>query len=304
MTLELAFPLEEESSVFSDIHSLASTDAILYSLHDDDTSNPQTIAGAKQSKYWIYWLSTIHEELKSLKTKGIYDKVSSIPWDCKVVQCKWVLHIKHDKDRTISCFKARLVTKGFTDISPQIYASQLTLNAKKPLPFHFELLLANACTWLHVHDPTNLMLFESSHGSYPTTAANTLKLQNTSCSIYKVHAHEALSTVIFRTPLHLSIASLTLIGPCLRVANWSLGMSLCAVADPLLGPQKNRWLSHYLFVKQSTSCVLIAHNRSFVCVLFLKNSVSLNPIPPFFVATIRELLSAHMTLILTQRWNI
>jgi hypothetical protein len=116
---ELAFPLDEQSSFFSVVHSLASTDAILCSLHDDDASDPQTIAEAKRSKYWTNWLSAIHEELESLKTKGVYEEVSSIPRDRKAVQCKWVLHIKRDKDGTISRFKARLVAKGFTQIPGQ-----------------------------------------------------------------------------------------------------------------------------------------------------------------------------------------
>ena len=40
---ELSFPLKEESSFFSVVHSLASTDTILCSLHDDDASDPQTV---------------------------------------------------------------------------------------------------------------------------------------------------------------------------------------------------------------------------------------------------------------------
>src|SRR5258708_8427135 len=39
----------------------------------------------------------------------------------KVVQCKWVLHIKQDKDGQISHFKGHLVAKGFTQIPRQDY---------------------------------------------------------------------------------------------------------------------------------------------------------------------------------------
>jgi hypothetical protein len=99
---ELEIPLAESSPFFAVVHSLASSDAILYSVDDNDASDPHTIAEAKRSKYWTNWLSAIHEELKSLKTKGVYEEVSSLPRDRKAVQCKWVLHIKRDKDGTIS----------------------------------------------------------------------------------------------------------------------------------------------------------------------------------------------------------
>ena len=91
---ELDFAIEENSPFFLLIHLLASSDAILCSLQDDDACNPQTIAEAKCSKYWTNWLAAIHEELESLKTKGVYEEVSSVPRDRKAVQCKWVLHIK------------------------------------------------------------------------------------------------------------------------------------------------------------------------------------------------------------------
>ena len=118
---ELNIPLAESSPFFVVVHSLASSDAILCSVDDDEASDPQTITEAKRSKYRTDWLSTIHKELESLKTKGVYEEVSSLPRDCKAVQCKWVLQFTHqrDKDGTISRFKARLVTKGFTQIPGQ-----------------------------------------------------------------------------------------------------------------------------------------------------------------------------------------
>ena len=61
----------------------------------------------------------IHKELEALKAKQVYKKVESLPPGCKAVRCKWVLHIKHDQNGQISCFKAQLVAKGFTQIFRQ-----------------------------------------------------------------------------------------------------------------------------------------------------------------------------------------
>jgi hypothetical protein len=91
-------------------------------IHDDDASDPQNIPEAKCSQYWTEWLLAIHEELESLKAKGVYEEVTSVPSHRKAVQCKWVLHIKHNKDGTISRFKACLVAKGYTQIPGQDFS--------------------------------------------------------------------------------------------------------------------------------------------------------------------------------------
>ena len=48
----------------------------------------------------------MYEELESLKAKGIYEEVDELPPGWKPVGCKWVLHIKCNKDFKITCFKA------------------------------------------------------------------------------------------------------------------------------------------------------------------------------------------------------
>ncbi len=63
----------------------------------------------------------MHEELKALKAKCVYKEVEELPPGRKAVQCKWVLHIKWDKDRQISHFKGCLVAKGFMQIPRQDY---------------------------------------------------------------------------------------------------------------------------------------------------------------------------------------
>src|SRR6202012_5996448 len=74
---------------------------------------------AKMSKYWAEWKAAMFEELESLKAKGVYEDVDELPEGRKAVDCKWVLHIKRDKEGLISRFKARLVAKGFTQVPGQ-----------------------------------------------------------------------------------------------------------------------------------------------------------------------------------------
>jgi len=116
---ELTIPIDDQTPFASAVQSISATEALLCSVHDDDATDPDTIAEAQRSIYWTEWLAAIHAELESLKTKGVYEEVKTIPRDRKPVQCKWVLHIKRDKTGVISRFKARLVAKGFTQIPGQ-----------------------------------------------------------------------------------------------------------------------------------------------------------------------------------------
>lgn len=119
---ELTIPITDATTLQSSLGSLSIADAHAYALRDDDTSDPGTVTEARRSKYWSEWLAAMHEELASLRAKGIYEEVETVPPHRKPVQCKWVLHIKRDKTGTISCFKARLVAKGFTQIPGQDFS--------------------------------------------------------------------------------------------------------------------------------------------------------------------------------------
>jgi hypothetical protein len=92
---------------------------IICGITDDAAVDPTTVTQARNSKYWNEWLAAMHEELQSLNAKHTYEPVHSLPAGRRAVQSKWVLHIKRDKDNTISQFKARLVAKGFTQIPGQ-----------------------------------------------------------------------------------------------------------------------------------------------------------------------------------------
>ena len=123
---EITVPINCDWQFTLAINTVSSTDAIIHSLGDEEATDPQTLLDAKRSTYWAKWLTAINSELESLKVKGVYEEVQKIPPHRKPMQCKWVLHIKRDKDSTISCFKACLVTKGFTQIPGQDFTFTFT----------------------------------------------------------------------------------------------------------------------------------------------------------------------------------
>jgi hypothetical protein len=71
------------------------------------------------SRYWPEFLAAMHEELESLKAMNVYRKVNALPPGRKAIGPKWVLHVKHNEDGIIACFKAHLVAQGFTQILSQ-----------------------------------------------------------------------------------------------------------------------------------------------------------------------------------------
>ena len=116
---ELHVLIDDHTPFLAAIHAIATSEALLCSIRDDNASDPATVSEACRSTYWTEWLSAMHEELASLKAKGVYEEIPSLPPSRKAVQCKWVLHIKCDKAGEISHFKAHLVAKGFTQIPGQ-----------------------------------------------------------------------------------------------------------------------------------------------------------------------------------------
>ena len=56
----------------------------------------------------------------------VYEPVEQLPPGHKVIQCKWIFHIKRDKTGDIICFKACLVAKGFTQIPGQDFTFTFT----------------------------------------------------------------------------------------------------------------------------------------------------------------------------------
>ena len=124
---EASIPLPNNLSTLPHILSDVSTaDSILNIFINDGLTNeddPPTVHHTQCSKFWGKWLAAIHKELEALKAKGVYEDVAKLPLNKKAIKCKWVLHIKRDKDSQISYFKAHLVAKGFT----QVFGQDITL---------------------------------------------------------------------------------------------------------------------------------------------------------------------------------
>ena len=52
-------------------------------------------------------------EMNSMNTNDVWD-LEEIPNGAKIVGCKWVYKTKYDSKENMERYKARLVTKGFT----------------------------------------------------------------------------------------------------------------------------------------------------------------------------------------------
>jgi hypothetical protein len=78
-------------------------------MEDDPTSFEETM----RSEYSSKWLEAMEDEIRSMSSNRVWD-LETIPKGAKTVGCKWVYKIKYDSQGNIDKFKARLVTKGYT----------------------------------------------------------------------------------------------------------------------------------------------------------------------------------------------
>ena len=103
---------------------------------------PQTFHEASSNPLWQ---QAMKEELDALHKNGTWDLVD-LPFRKSSIGCKWVYKIKTRSDGTIDCYKARLISKGFTQEYgidyEETFASVARLSSVRTL-----IVVYAACKW-------------------------------------------------------------------------------------------------------------------------------------------------------------
>jgi hypothetical protein len=79
------------------------------------TIKPSNLKEALKTAQAKKWMEVCEKELAALSKLGTSTLVSCLP-NRKIIDCKWVFQTKFNPDGTIDCYKAHLVTKGFSQV--------------------------------------------------------------------------------------------------------------------------------------------------------------------------------------------
>jgi hypothetical protein len=82
-------------------------------ISDEFESDPSTYNGAVNNVDADQWVKAIKSELELMYSNNVWSLVKALN-DIKLIDCKWVYKRKRGEDGKVETFKARLVTKGFT----------------------------------------------------------------------------------------------------------------------------------------------------------------------------------------------
>ena len=140
-------------------------------------SSSQILVGVQEALSEPQWTQAIKEEVGALLKNNTWTIVP-LPEGKKAVRCKWVFSIKHKVDGTVERYKARLVSKGYTQtygvgyqetFSPVAKLSTvrvlLSLTTNLDWPLHqfdvkmsyYTEILKKKCTWNFLRDTRHLL---------------------------------------------------------------------------------------------------------------------------------------------------
>ena len=78
-------------------------------VEDDPINFCQALESSKSQE----WIDAMNEEIKSMKDNDVWDLVP-LPESVKPIGCKWIFKTKRDSKGDVERYKARLVTKVYT----------------------------------------------------------------------------------------------------------------------------------------------------------------------------------------------
>ena len=113
-----------------------------------DIPEPANSKEALAGSYAGQWMDAQQAEMQSLRDKGVYQLVGSVPKGARVIPTRFVYKVKGDKDGNLDRFKARLVAQGFRQDPFQIGETFAPTGSLSTLR---SLLAYTAEAGLHIH---------------------------------------------------------------------------------------------------------------------------------------------------------
>ena len=89
--------------------------AMAAEISEAEVLEPHMLAEAKSHPDWPMWENVIAKELELLRKAGIWEVVDAPP-NANIVGSKWVFCVKKDAAGNVVCYKAQLVTQGFSQV--------------------------------------------------------------------------------------------------------------------------------------------------------------------------------------------
>ncbi|THH09796.1 hypothetical protein EW145_g1755 [Phellinidium pouzarii] len=111
-------PAEEEANEVNRVEAMLASGG-------DPLDDPTTISQLGKHANGDYWWSAMHEEVRILEKRGTWEYVYPPP-NSNIIESKFVFRTKRNADGSIEKYKARLVTRGFTQVDGVDYYSDDT----------------------------------------------------------------------------------------------------------------------------------------------------------------------------------